>query len=330
LSNGAALFSLTKHGENTMVASARIASYLSRLLGLPVVDDASIAGEAHSKIRTLVVVNGVYSFVKQSTLAALGEVVERVERIIWVQNDYTITPPTHDGTAETPFRRAFRTRHFAGLAPVDFWTTVEAMSSPERAVRKRRVAGPLSRLVNWNCLTLEPREPLPEPRLRDRAVYYGSYRLNRKHKFDAYFGDPRGGVRWEISSPSRRFSEEYLGVAHQPKFANVVSGVAEYGVGLCLQDAASDKEYHSPPNRFYEMLSAGVPIAVDSACEWVLERAGYECDEYLSRSSRDVADVIARRDEVVAEQRRAWMARAAEERESLDAQVRDLWREVTA
>jgi hypothetical protein len=149
-------------------------------------------------------------------------------------------------------------------------------------------------------------------------LYYGSWRhfgsrtRSRVEHFERYFKSPM--VPITISSPmvkgKNKFAERYkhFNVAHVDKFAkNLHQELARHGAGLYLEDVASHSEYHSPPNRFYEMLSAGLPIIFQPECGATLRKAGYDPTLYQARTPLEVKRVFERRSEIGVQQRREWL-----------------------
>jgi hypothetical protein len=113
------IFSFVPVSDNSMVASVRIAKYLKKALKMDAVWGKEIGDM--TKLDTLVIVNGAYGFSK--VLEPLSRAILGAKQIIWAQNDYTIVPPTTDGDAQSPFRKAFVTRKQNGQTPTRFWST---------------------------------------------------------------------------------------------------------------------------------------------------------------------------------------------------------------
>lgn len=298
----AKMFSFVKMSDNSMVASVRIARWLSNYLEVPVVDDGSIADK---KLDTLIIVNGAYGFSK--FLAPLGQAIEAARRVVWVQNDYTIIPPRDDGDAESPFRKAFVNRKTEGKTPTVFWSTCHKWS--ER---------PGSSYVNWNMLTFDerydPKEITKRRKVaRDTLFYYGSYRdgsgkSSRVPIFDRYFAKPV--EKTVISSPSPKFAQRYTnkGVEHHGAIVdNFYHVLSLHGLGLYIEDRKSSEEFHSPANRFYEMLSAGLPMVFQPEACPNMRKAGFDPEPYVVRNARDITKFMTIRDIVGAEQRNKWI-----------------------
>ena len=310
------IFSFVKCPETSMIASVRIARFVSDTLGIDIVTDETIADEA---LDTLIVVNGAYAFCK--FLEPLGQAIFSAKRVVWVQNDYTIIPPKPDAKAQSPFRKAFVDRREKGKMDTEYWTTCEDWAKL-----------PGSRYVNWNCLTFREDTHQAKKRGTD-LMYYGSFRdgsgkSSRKVYFDRYFASPRVPVT--VSSPDKKFAETYKSesVTHVGKIeGSLHEELARHGAGLYIEDRMSHERYHSPANRFYEMLSAGLPMIFQPECGTMLRRAGYNPEPYAASNSMAVERVMSvALKKWGAEQRDAWWQKAAEEKRALPNELIKAWK----
>lgn len=319
----ARIFSFVKVSEDSMIASVRIARFLSETLQIPITWAQDVANEP---LDVLMIVNGAYAFAGNDLLAALGDAIFHASRVIWVQNDYTIIPPKEDSGAESPFRKAFRDRHVDRKSAIDYWTTVQAMSRPGVA-KSGHVIGQDSSYVNWNCLTTEsiPTRPWEERSAAEATIYYGAFRKDRKRSFDRYFTTPT--VPTLISCPNDKFREyDHPLIEHESKIVgSLYEYLSHFGMGLYLEDYKSHSEFHSPANRFYEMLSAGLPIAFEPECQRMMDRAGYDVGRWILWNPTEARRMIDRGAEILREQREAFWERVKQERETLDVKVQDLW-----
>jgi hypothetical protein len=296
-----AVFSFVRVSENSMVASVRVARFVSRLLDAALFDDEQIAAKP---LDLLIIVNGAYGFCKH--LPALAEAVLRAKRIVWCQQDYTIIPPKIESKGESPFRAAFRQRHEKGLPHMDFWTTCEDWAG----------FTPLSRYVNWNALTFDEKyDPKVIARRRklvnEDLIYYGSFRggggrSSREIYFDRYFREPH--VPTTISSPAKQFREKYPKCAHFDAIrTDFYDALGKSGLGLYIEDRMSHEHFHSPANRFYEMLSAGLPMVFQPECGTMMRRAGFDPEPYFVRNAREVRSKMDIREEIGRQQRKDWV-----------------------
>jgi hypothetical protein len=311
-----AIFNFTKPTDGSTVASNRIANFLAKELKLPLFWDGEVAKE---KLDTLIIVNGAFAFC--DCLPALGVAIEFAKRIIWVQQDYTIVPPKAESNANSPFRKAFRERRAAGLPDMDWWTTIKSNSA----------LTPRSDYVNWNSLTYTPLDDDLRKKWRSGArqdvFYYGAFRIGRASAFDRYFTKDCP-VPITIYSTSKKFRERYEGAANGQiefgeKIVDFAPTLCKHGLGLYIEDDKSHVQFHSPANRFYEMLGAGLPMVFQPECRIMLKEAGIDVpDAHVASAPWDFPKLMRRRAEIGAQQRELWHANY---RQQLTRRVRTLW-----
>lgn len=296
----AAIFSFVRLSENSMVASVRIAYWLQAQLKVPMTWEGDIAD---MKPETLIIVNGAYGFSK--FLEPLSKAIAEAKNVIWVQNDYTIIPPKTDGDAESPFRKAFVNRKSEGKNDTIFWSTCEKWYE-----RKG------SHYVNWNQLTFDEKyDPKKIAKLRktasDTFFYYGSFRdgsgkSSRVPIFDRYFTAPF--TKTVVSSPSDKFEKKYPNITTMGAITDeFYPTLTSHGLGLYIEDRKSSEEFHSPANRFYEMLSAGLPMVFQPESGSMMRKAGFNPEPYYVHKASDVKKFMARREEIGAQQRKDWV-----------------------
>lgn len=309
----AVIFSFIPVSTKSMVASTRIARFLEGELQFPCVWTEEI--EKHSDLDVLIIVNGAYAF--SQALEPLSVAIRGAKRIVWVQNDYTIVPPINNGKATSPFRRAFVQRREQGKSHLEFWTTCE----------KESKATFLSTYINWNCLSMLDKQ-LPASTFSEDVAYYGSYRTGRERAFVTYFEHPKCNMT--ISSPSRKFGERFRDskITHIGVVDDLLKWLSERGLGLYLEDRKSHGEFHSPPNRFYEMLSAGLPMVFEREAGYTLRRAGYNPEKYLVSSALEVARKLDLRPSIKQEQRTSWFNTALAERNGLSGKVKAAFKQL--
>jgi hypothetical protein len=292
------VFSFLALHEGSVIPSVRIARRVAERLRLPLQDQRNFDPDVVDEDGVLFLVNGAYAFCK--VLQELGDVIKRARRIVWIQQDYSIVPPIPDGDAQSPFRRAFVERRRAGSPDMDFWTTCKSFADKTSA----------SHYVNWNAMAWDPLSEAQRKKHRFSGkdlFYYGSFRaLGRLRYFDRYFR--MEGVPVTISSPglgdgpNKKFVQAY-DVMHMPKIEGPLGPeLARHGMGLYIEDQRSHREFHSPANRFYEMLGAGLPIIFQPECVSMLARAGFDVEPWCAMTGQKVREMMKRREEIGAEQ----------------------------
>jgi hypothetical protein len=270
---------LTKCVKGSTVASSRIAFFLSEFLDLPLLHTNENFLELKDKeIDTILLVNSMSAF--SSILDDLADLATRCKRIIWIQNDYTIYPPTQ-------LRKILFERNDI---IVERWSTIPQL--PEEWANKKiwvKVPMKATHYVNWNMLTYDPLEPLVKRKHTDVLFYYGAYRQGREDLFIKYFQNPPYPVAISASSKAMdKFTDLNYKIIEVPVLKNLIPDMQQFGICLYLEDEASNDIYCSPANRFYECLSAGVPMLFDITSKKTMEQAGYDIDPYIVKSSNDV------------------------------------------
>jgi len=278
-----ALFTFSKPNPEGVVATSRIAKFLENELELEIIYDKSIANETYD---VLYIVGGAFAFCK--VLPELGSAVEKAGRVVWIQNDYTIVPPKPISNAESPFRKAFRNRRKAGLPDTDMWTTVKNNSNNTE----------FSRYINWNSLTFEP-QPV-QFRKRRAVCYYGACRQNRMKVFDKYFSM---NVPFVVSSPSKKlYTPENVELVSAVPRSQFYKWLGSFAVGLYIEDSKSHVEFHSPANRFYEMLGAKLGMVFQSESIPMLKEAGIDVTPWIADTEQDMKKALRNHKRIQREQ----------------------------
>lgn len=345
----AKIFSFVKCSENSVIASVWITRFVAENLDLPYVcpdphreifncsRDGVLTPEAFAaeRLDVLVIVNGAFAFTGKVLLEALGAVIQNAGRVIWVQNDYTVIPPKDESDAMSPFRLAFRNRKSAGKPRTDFWSTVQVMSIAGGTAPTGHLLGDNSQYVNWNILAFRPGlvpKPWEQRVAADSLLYYGSWRVlatknkrDRSKYFDRYFAVP--AIPTVFSSPSNKPAEHYLHplMRHGSKLENLHADIGEFGLGLYIEDQRSHEEFHSPANRLYEMLSAGLPVVFQPEAARMLSRAGFEIGEFMLWNAGDAPAMLEKKQEILEKQRELWLSKCEAELAALPGVVKTAW-----
>lgn len=274
--NSGIVVSITRVKPTSTMASSRIALFLGKQLKVPVLSTRAelVAAllQAKRNIPYLIIVNGPVVFCNFDDL--LEEMIGRTRNLIYVQNDYAIEVLKR--TANPVQKNRMRAAMNAYKGELSYWTTVEP--TLKRAPEK-------STLVNWNALTWRPPTLFPGiPRHVRKCLYYGAFRKARLPSFDKYFGVDSNNDYFvsATKTAAKNFTERYPGLDVQPHVEDVINAFGgRFAAGLLLADRLSNKVYHSPPNRWYEMLSMDLPVLVDKPCEPTLARAGYPAKQVV-------------------------------------------------
>lgn len=286
--------------DGSMQASARVARFLADTLNLPLVDSADTMfdylrrsaelGHGQRDI-TAIFVNGPIAFCGFRDEMGLN-LLPHVKRVVWVQQDYTITLPPNQAysrptKAETPFRAQFHS-----IPEVHLWSTCQDVLAKRQA---KLVPGyAKDEYVNWNALTYAPADmPPPES---PKLLYYGALRADREAALRRFFDGPAGlNTVISMSNPNKTMTAKWIDiVGNGPGFVGPLKGegrravngnrwgeqallgsIGAYQHALYIADDASNGAFHSLANRFYEALSTPHTVLwLDAAGAATYEKAG--------------------------------------------------------
>lgn len=307
---------MTKCAPGSTVASARVARFIVETLGrdspFTLVDDrdgAHCVAKAHT-IDTLFIVNGPMAFC--DFLPQLSLLVRMASRVVFVQQDYTIMPPKPESKAESPFRKVFADLQ---LRPI-FWTTV-----------RKNVQTSKDQYINWNQLTYDPQEFKPMP-ADQHLLYYGAYREKREPLFKKYLANAPYDVHVSTTNlRGKKFKALDENILIIPPFSHIAN-IPMASASIYIEDPLSSKEFHSPANRFYEMLSAGIPLFFEASTLGMLAQASiFPRDSWVTYNSLDLYKrmEILDLDTMRREQRELWDADYVD---NLEMNVLNAWHDL--
>lgn len=292
------------NANSGVVAGARIARWLERVIpGAKMYDGKTVEQAAdlmEEQPHNLFIINVPKPMVAKVEQAE--RVVRAADTLIWVQNDYAIQTPTPHTNGASIFTRAFTDRvKRKGGHKMQVWSSC--------ADRVERLLTMPAYYVNWNALAMQYQEP-PVVKRKPYAIYWGAYRPQRLKSFVKYFGTPedRDSDGAEVERVLNTFyvsctksgSDKFLentGLHHQcfTSTINVPGDLYQWACTVYIEDEMSHRRFHSPANRFYEALSAGLPILVDTTAVGTLEKAGFTVPPAMRSSNHeDVARLLKR------------------------------------
>jgi len=290
------------NAESKVVAGARLARWLVTRLprGILVdgktVRDVAAQCENSENAFNVFIVNVPKPMVAH--VAAAEVLVSKARSLVWLQNDYAIQTPTPTTNGASIFTRAF-THRVREKLPMWVWTTCED--------RVKHIPT-MAKYVNWNCLAIEPMLDMVPP-VSKKMLYWGAYRPGRQKSFARYFDEdsnnPEDYTDWYLEkyvrisatpngaskfmSATKLVSDCFVGIIDVPE------GIQKYAATVYMEDEMSHKRYHTPANRFYESLAAGVPMLIDNTAIGTIVKAGYAVPPaYISESLEDVIRLISR------------------------------------
>jgi hypothetical protein len=306
---------MTPCSPTSTVASARIARFVQETLPdfllVHTREHAIAVAKERKSIDNLVICNGPMAFCP--FLKELGQMVTDAHNVIWLQQDYSILPPSQKSSAESPFRKAFAEKN---LRPI-YWTTI-----------KKNVITSNDKYINWNQLTYDPQ---PVPRLSELPTlfYYGAFREKRVASFNKWLADsPYHTLVSTTTLRGKKFKELDPAIEIVPPFTSL-GNLPTCSAALYIEDEKSHKEFHSPANRFYEMLSAGIPMFFDAASVPMLAQAGiHPQPNWIVNSAGQLYTLMQELDlqNMQNEQREMWHA---DYRLGLKEQLQMIWEDHT-
>ena len=278
-----AVVNLMKISDRSIIASNRIALFLSSKIGAPLIDHKSLCFEPE----VLYIVNGpmLYCNFREE----LRVMVAKSKKVVWVMNDYAIPPPSFV-KAESPV----------------YWSSCDPLPGQDKHV-----------YTNWNQLTFFEKTQPKKIAFRGLS-YYGAYREGRSEYFKKYLGSDQSFKVHISSAAESRFKL----IAPKARFflANpLMNYLGSYESSLYIEDKKSHALYSSPANRFYECLSAHTLMFFDRSVSGTFERAGIDVSPWLVDSPEEVAQLLKKADLLRKQQMSA--LRVTNYRELLSQQV---------
>lgn len=255
-----AVVNLMKYSDGSIIASNRIAKYLSYYLKCPLIDSREACSE-HSYDH-LFIVNGpmLYCNFRPELMALCN----RAKNLIWVENEYTIAIP-----------RFIKVREPAILSNCENYRGTD-----------------LYGYVNWNRLTFVKSITAQAVRY-EGLCYYGAYREDRELYFKKYLGSDAYKVH--ISPSSKPALNKYALISPTARYfaaPDLLAVLGQYQASLYIEDRSTHQRYNSPANRFYEALSAHTLQIFDASVLNTFDRAGINVRPWTVDSPAQVAELL--------------------------------------
>jgi len=261
----------TKVDGNSTLASINIAKFLAETLGLDIKDRSTGKAEKNDVI---LMVNGPPAFCNWRE--EMAEMVRKAKTFVFIQNDYTIAPPSQVGKV---MRKKGWMDDRGVLRPPIVWGTVE-----------HKLRTPESAYVNWNALPFERFKTFVQHRYREPGLfYYGAFREGRKADLEKYLAS----TSYEVTtSSSAQAKKKFLGLDKKINalgpMRNLLQDLQHYRATVYMEDEYSHRYYCSPANRFYECLAAKVAQFIDEEAAPTLMRAGFDVKDFIVAGPKDV------------------------------------------
>lgn len=276
---------MSKEDKPNPVSSVRIAWYLQSQLSFDAVWHAyDPAPELPNVIDELWFVCSSWAYLDDAFRQRTLEIFPLANRVIWCNNDYNVP---------------FHAYHLGRIKPR---SKIFALAT-SRPIAERFG---MSMTLDWNRLTYQPVSAPPIKDRLSRIYYFGSYRANRIRTFDQYL--PAWGNLATVSAANgkdrKRFAERYPTIEVTDRSKNIADELTKYAATPILEDPYSHRTFVSPPNRFYEALSAGTAMFFEPEVTDIWKEYGYDVRPFIiPEDRRDIVTNAAS----VARRQRKWM-----------------------
>ena len=291
------VINFSRCSPTSTIASNRIAIMLTELTGGFLVDSEDSANEAMSRNwRHIFVVNGLWGFCsyRQQVLSLIDKVMGH---FYWCSNDYAIKMP-----GPLKKKRHVRVANFDNFD-----------------------AHPAHVYMNWNQITFNASSKLePNDCPRPGLSYYGAFRQDRLPSFYRYFVKAPYDVNiWTSTKGRKHWQALDESIAVHGPLGDPMRDPNNFEASIYIGDEHSRLIYHSPANRFYELLSAGCFILFCRSTLATFMRAGVRLSQdWLVSTNGDVADALRARASLVIDQREVLFKRAPDYRLNLMEELR--------
>ena len=289
---------MTKCTPTSMVASARIARFIADTLHLPLLHTVEEIEHvrlqvADKGLRRFILVNSPTAFAPQEMRLAVADFVHSSEEAIYAHNDYKLRPPSQCKSQN------LRKHGYTPGESIDYYGMRLWTNMP---VREQDL------YINWNELTYNPQPQPTQPR-KHGLVYWGALRKGREDRIRRFFNtDAYPTVISTAGQSVKKFREfAHASTQYVTQFKNMPADLTQFEATVYIHDKFNDHVYNSPPNRFYEAVSAGLALFVHQPCVYSLERAGYTVQPaWIVRNSDEIAKRLPYAASIARDQAIAW------------------------
>jgi len=259
-----AVINFTECKPTSILASSKIAKYISKKLNADLIDTKEKC--KLKKYKFIFIVNGIFLYCNFKE--ELLKLCELNNNFIWVGNDYN----SNMGIPSSIYK-IFKNNIFTLISAYDNYKHYEKYE-----------------YLNWNKLTFISEKEI-QIKIKPKYFglsYFGAFRENRVEYFKKYMENPPYNVY--ISTTSENNKNNFYAINNKIKFFTPPSIVPSFGLcntALYIEDKNSHKIYTSPANRFYEYLSCGNLILFDKSCIWTFEKANIDILPYIVNNAAE-------------------------------------------
>lgn len=266
--------------HDAFVATTRICKIVADTLKVPMISNKTDAEMFADDYDIILLKTGVMLFC--DFRERMLDMLEKAKKVIVLDNDYA-------------FKIDSRVRKIIAGKTIT-WNSAESTS-------------PNSLYINWNRVGWLPVKHFKHT--HKGLFYYGSCRKDREEDFVKYMGSKKYPV---LLSCDKRNMEQYSKIipAKEVTFFARWSHpkhLTAFDHAMYIEDETSHTLFTSPAQRFYEYVSAGLAVIIDSKCETTFEKAGLpKFKQFMVSNSDEVAEIIKRDDgrKLAKKQMRTW------------------------
>jgi hypothetical protein len=147
-------------------------------------------------------------------------------------------------------------------------------------------------IVNLNVLCVNKQPMTNIEKIKDRILYYGSFRKDRASYFQKYFNS-----ELVLVSTHYKNYEKFKAINCYPNIIPRIEwhrdGLHRYAYSLYIEDATTHTHYNFLANRFYEALNYGTVVLFDKSCFGTIEKSGYFVpSEYIIGGIADLKSAL--------------------------------------
>jgi hypothetical protein len=251
----------TRCSEAQILASSKLAMWISSLLRIKLIDTKQLATQAlQSKIETLFIVNGMFGFCDfRDEIRLLGA---KAKEIVWIGNDYTCIIP-----------KQLNIRQRSNIRRIAIYDNFDNFP--------RHTVVDMNKLLHFDGAKRTPKY--------NGLFYYGSFRDGRVGVFKKWLNHDMFDVH--ISTAQKNVAE-YAAIAPVAKMYKAQGDIKKFihffQSSLYIEDQKiTDTIGHCPANRFYEVTGSKVLLLYDIQAKNTLSRAGYWDDAFCVSSVLD-------------------------------------------
>ena len=294
----AAVIHVNSCNHNAFVATTRICKAVSDALRIPMISNKYDAALHGDEFDIVFLKSGILLFCDFRD--QLFSMLEKAGRVIVIDNDYA-------------FKMDKRI-----LSRIEGKMTT--WNSADRAATGHKY-------INWNRVGWFPVEHFKHE--KKGLFYYGACRKDRHADFKKYFGGTCYRTLLACDSRNQEMFQSILPVSDVEYFErwSHPKQLTAFDHAIYIEDATSHILFTSPAQRFYEYVSAGVAVIIDSACIATFQKAGIaKADQFAVNGAADVSKVLQRDAgrKLAAQQMRLWKRDYIGE---LKTDIKKLWKE---